>query len=80
MLKEPSILRKGLFFAAAWAAWLFGGIVYAMSQGSIFSFLITLPPDLRVIFYLWVLVLSALFGQAVFNIFLGTTGRSPPRP
>ena len=80
MLKEPSTFRKGLAFAIAWAAWLGGGAAYAMSQGPIASFLINLPPNLRVVFYIWLLVSMALLHQAVFRIFLGITGRPPPNP
>jgi hypothetical protein len=67
-----------LAFAAAWAAWLLGGATYAMSRGPIVSFLVNLPSNLRLIFYLWVLVSMALFHQAVSRIFLGITGRPPP--
>ena len=80
MLKEPSTFRVGLAIAAAWAAWLCGGLVYAMSHGSVSAFLVNLPPGLRVVFYFWVLVLSALFGQAVAHLVRGVTGRPPPHP
>lgn len=80
MLKEPSTFRQGLAFAAAWAVWFLGGLAYAMSLGSIASFLINLPPELRMVFYLWVIVLMVLFHQAVSRIFIGITGRPPPNP
>ncbi len=79
MLKEPSTFRQGLAFVVAWAVWLGAGLAYAMSHGSITSFLVNMPDNLKVIFFIWVAVLSALFGQAIFRIFLGITGRAPPR-
>ncbi len=80
MLKEPATFRVGLAIAAVWAAWLGGGLAYAMSHGSVSGFIINLPPNQRMVFYVWVLVLSALFGQAVARLVRGVTGRPPPRP
>lgn len=80
MVKDPPTFRIGLVIAAVWAAWLGGGVAYAMSYGSMSAFLINLPPNLRLVFYFWVLVLSALFGQAVARLVRGFTGRRPPRP
>ncbi len=80
MLKEPSTFRKGLLFAGAWAIWFLGGIGYAMAHGSIFSFLVNMLPDMRVILLVWVLVSGALLHQAIFRTFLGITGRPPPNP
>jgi hypothetical protein len=71
MLKDPTAFRRGSVILVAWIAWFAAGALYASSQGDIRSYLDTMPPNAKLVFYAWLFVSTTLLYYAVLFLFRG---------